>query len=87
MLLGWKSRRGQTIQVFPRPGYGDEKTLEHQRPHTNGLRRWEGDDGHEPMTLPQQRELAEQCSAEALRFFGYDEPAELLTPRMAGSRG
>ena len=71
----------------PRPGYGDEKTLEHQRPHTNGLRRWEGDDVHEPMTLHQQRELAEQCSAEALRFFGYDELAELLTPTLAGSGG
>lgn len=71
----------------PRPGYGDEKTLEHQRPHTNSLRRWEGDDGHEPMRLHQQRELAEQCSAEALRFFGYDELAELLTPTLAGSGG
>ncbi len=37
------------------------------------------------MTLPQQRELAERCSAEALRFFGYDELAELLTTTLAGS--
>ncbi len=43
--------------------------------------------GHEPVMLHQQRELAEQCSAEALRFFGYDELAELLTPTLAGSGG
>ena len=39
------------------------------------------------MAMQQQRALAETCSAEALRFFGYDELAELLTPTLAGSGG
>lgn len=42
---------------------------------------------HEPMTQQPQRELAEQCSAEALYFLGYDELAELLTPTLPGSGG
>ena len=66
-------------------GYGDENSQRHDRPHTNSLRRWVGDDRHEPMTMQQQRLLAETCSAEALRFFGYNEPAELLTTTLAGS--
>ncbi len=68
-----------------REGYGDEKSQAHDRPHTDSLRRWEGDGSHEPMTVQQQRTLAEKCSAEALRFFGYDELAELLTATLAGS--
>jgi hypothetical protein len=39
------------------------------------------------MVMQQQRALAEGFSVEALRFFGYDELAELLTPTLAGSGG
>ena len=39
------------------------------------------------MAMQQQRALAETCFPEALRFFGYDEFAELLTPTLAGSGG
>jgi glycosyltransferase involved in cell wall biosynthesis len=63
----------------PTPGYGDEKALQHGRPHTQSLRRW----GVE-LTEARQRRLAEACTAEVLRFFGYEELGDLAVPSVAG---
>ena len=63
----------------PTPGYGDEKTLQHGQPHTQSLRRW----GVE-LTEACQRRLAEACTAEILRFFGYEELGDLAVPSVAG---
>ncbi len=63
-----------------RPGYGDEKSLVHRRPHTESLSRWQTDGGEETMTIARQRRLAELCTVEALEFFGYRELAGLIAP-------
>ncbi len=66
-----------------RPGYGDEKSLMHRRPHTQSLSRWKTDGGDETMTIQRQRRLAELCTVEALEFFGYRELAGLIAPSVA----
>jgi hypothetical protein len=61
-----------------RPGYGDEKSLRHGRPHTESLCRWEAGPEGGGMSLDDQRRLAESCEADALSFFGYHQLAGLL---------
>lgn len=66
-------------------GYGDEKTLQHNQPHKDSLKRWVGDETTPGMTNQQQSKLADECTADALKFFGYEELAQLLQPTLAGT--
>ena len=66
-------------------GYGDEKTRDHARPHTDAMNRWKGPDG---LTDAQQSRLAEICGRDLLTQLGYDELAHLAAanePVPAGS--
>ncbi len=54
-------------------GYGDRNTLQHSRPHTASVARWQLDD-------QQQQRLAQRCTPEALRHFGYEELAGRAKP-------
>ncbi|MCP4594316.1 MAG: glycosyltransferase [bacterium] len=61
-------------------GYGDEKTREHDQPHTQALARWSGADG---LTVEQQAQLATECGPDVLTRLGYPDLAALANPEPA----
>ncbi|UCE62097.1 MAG: sulfotransferase [Phycisphaerales bacterium] len=62
-------------------GWGDEKTLEHDKPHVEAVERWAGDGG---LTVEQQGDLATQCGQDVLHRLGYSRFAELVsTPQVS----
>lgn len=72
-FLGVEPRPGMTDYgaVPHHEGYGDEKSREHRRPHTDSVRRWEGNVGE-----PAQADLARLITPADLETLGYPELAD-----------
>ena len=66
-------------------GYGDEGTLEHERPHASSLARWQGSGESPGMPVETQIALAESCGRDVLVGLGFKELAGLLEPAMSVS--